>query len=56
MLNDDQIIKIARIMGYDPMKPAELNGYIKKISEMDSWEISKLLFFDAQNEEINSPE
>ena len=56
MLDHDQIIKVAQIMGYDPKKPTELNEYIKKISKMDSWEISKILFFGVKNEEINNRE
>ena len=56
MLDYDQIIKVAQIMGYDPKKPTELNEYIKKISKMDSWEISKILFFGVRNEEINNQE
>ncbi len=43
MLDYDQVIKIAQIMGYDPKKPTELTGYIMKISKMDSWEISRIL-------------
>jgi len=54
MLDYDQVIKIARIMGYDPNKPTELNEYIEKISKMDSWEVSKILFFSEKNEEINN--
>jgi hypothetical protein len=45
----DQIIKVAQIMGYNPQKPTELNEYIKKISKMDSWDISKILFFGVTN-------
>jgi len=56
MLDYDQMIKVAQIMGYDPKKPTELNEYIKKISKMDSWEISKILFFGVNNEEINNQE
>ena len=56
MLDYDQIIKVAQIMGYDPKKPTELNEYIKKISKMVSWEISKILFFGVNNEEINNQE
>ena len=56
MLDYDQMIKVAQIMGYDPKKPTELNEYIKKISKMDSWEISKILFFGVRNEEINNQE
>jgi len=56
MLDYDQMIKVAQIMGYDPKKPTELNEYIKKISKMDSWEISKILFFGVKNEEINNQE
>jgi len=56
MLDYDQMIKVAQIMGYDPKKPTELNEYIKKISKMDSWEVSKILFFGVRNEEINNQE
>jgi hypothetical protein len=54
MLDYDQVMKLAQVMGYDPKKPTELNGYIKKISEMDSWEISKILFFGVKTEDINN--
>lgn len=54
MLDYDQVIKVAQIMGYDPEKPNELNEYIEKISKMDSWEISKILFFGVKKEETNN--
>jgi hypothetical protein len=54
MLDHDQVKKIAQIMGYDPEKPTELNACIKKISEMDSWDISKILFFGVNNQDINN--
>lgn len=44
-LDYDKVIEIANIMGYKPNKPAKLNRYITKISEMDQWDISKILFF-----------
>ena len=56
MLDHDQVMKVAQIMGYDPRKPTELNAYIEKISKMDSWEISKILFFGAKNKEPNNQE
>ena len=43
-------------MGYDPQKPAELDKYVDKISKMDSWEISKILFFGVIDKEINNRE
>ncbi len=54
MLDYDQVIKVAQIMGYDPNKPTELDEYIKKISKMDSWDISRILFFGVKNEETNN--
>jgi hypothetical protein len=44
-LDYDKVIEVARNMGYDPKKPTELEQYIDKISEMDLWDISKILFF-----------
>ncbi len=44
-LDYDEVIEIAQNMGYDPKKPTELNQYINKISKMDLWDISRILFF-----------
>jgi hypothetical protein len=44
-LDYDKIIEIAKIMGYENDNPSELNIIIKKISKMDQWDISKILFF-----------
>jgi len=44
-LDYDKVIEVARNMGYDPKKPTELGQYIKKISKMDLWDISRILFF-----------
>ena len=44
-LDYEKVVEIAQIMGYDPKKPTELNQYINKISQMDLWDISKILFF-----------
>jgi len=50
MLDYDQVIKIAQSMGYDPKNPNDLDEYIKKISKMDVWDISKSLFFSKEDE------
>ncbi len=44
-LDYEKVIEIAQNMGYDPKRPAELNQYIDRISQMDLWDISKILFF-----------
>jgi hypothetical protein len=44
-LDPEKVIEIAQNMGYDPKRPAELNQYIDRISQMDLWDISKILFF-----------
>jgi hypothetical protein len=44
-LDYDKVIEVARNMGYNSKYPKQLNKYIKKISEMDLWDISKILFF-----------
>ena len=44
-LGHDKVIEVAQNMGYDPEKPTELDKYINKISRMDLWDISKILFF-----------
>jgi hypothetical protein len=49
MLDHDRVIEIAQNMGYDPEKPIELHQCIKKISTMDLWDISKILFFGNQS-------
>jgi hypothetical protein len=47
-LDYDKVIEIAQNMGYDPKKPTELKRYINKISKMDYWDISRMLFFGNQ--------
>jgi hypothetical protein len=44
-LDMDRVLEIAQSMGYDPKKPEELNEYLGKISKMDLWDISRILFF-----------
>ena len=44
-LNYDTVLEVAQIIGYDPKEPKELNKYIDIISNMDLWDISKILFF-----------
>jgi hypothetical protein len=44
-LNEDKIIEVAQKMGYDPNKPRELKKYKTMISQMDEWDISRILFF-----------
>jgi hypothetical protein len=44
-LNEDRIIEVAQKMGYDPNKPRELKKYKTMISQMDEWDISRILFF-----------
>jgi hypothetical protein len=45
----DKVIEVAQNLGYDPKKPTELNQYIDKISKMDLWDISKILFFSTKS-------
>jgi hypothetical protein len=47
-LDYDKVIEVAQNMGYNPKKPKELQKYINKISKMDLWDISKILFFGEQ--------
>jgi hypothetical protein len=47
-LDHDKVIEVARNMGYDPKKPTELTEYVNKISKMDLWDISQILFFAAR--------
>jgi hypothetical protein len=44
-LKNDKVMEVAKIIGYDPNKPQELNKYIDIISKMDLWDRSKILFF-----------
>jgi hypothetical protein len=44
-LNENKIIEVAQKMGYDPSKPKELKKYKTMISQMDEWDISRILFF-----------
>ncbi len=44
-LDDDMVLEIAQNMGYDSKKSKELKKYKTQISEMDLWDISKILFF-----------
>ena len=48
-LGYDKVIEVAQNMGYDPKKPDELNEYIRDISKMDLWDISKILFFGKES-------
>ncbi|MCE5261956.1 MAG: hypothetical protein LLG97_00310 [Deltaproteobacteria bacterium] len=52
MLDYDQVMKVAQVLGYDPRKPAELDEYIRIISRMDSWDITRILFFPEENGEM----
>jgi len=45
ILKEGKIIEVAQEMGYDPNKPKELKKYKTIISQMDEWEISRILFF-----------
>jgi len=45
ILKEDKIIEVAQKMGYDPNKPKELKKCKTIISQMDEWEISRILFF-----------
>lgn len=47
-LDHDKVIEVAQNMGYDPKNPAELTECINKISKMDLWDISQILFFGYQ--------
>jgi hypothetical protein len=47
-LGGDKVLEIARNMGYDPKKSKDLKKYKTQISEMDLWDISKILFFGNQ--------
>src|SRR3990172_2554673 len=44
-LNEDEIIEVAQNMGYDPNKPKELIKYKTIISQMNQWDVSRILFF-----------
>jgi hypothetical protein len=44
-LDGGKVLEIAQNMGYDPKKSRELEKYKTEISEMDLWDISKILFF-----------
>jgi hypothetical protein len=44
----EKVIEIAKKMGFNEKKPAELQKYIDEISTMDLWDISRLLFFGHQ--------
>jgi CheY-like chemotaxis protein len=43
--NENEIIEVAQKMGYDPEKPEDFKNFETVISKMDTWDISKILFF-----------
>jgi hypothetical protein len=47
-LDDEKILEVSQYMGYDPQKPAELSKYKNEINKMDTWDISRILFFGNQ--------
>jgi hypothetical protein len=49
ILNEERIIEVAQKMGYNPYKPKELKKYKTIISQMDEWDISRILFFGRGN-------
>lgn len=49
--DDDTVVEIARNMGYDSNDFNELYMYKTKISKMDLWEKSKILFFGKKWEQ-----
>jgi hypothetical protein len=44
-LDDEKVIKIAQMMGYNPKRSECLEKYKDQIFGMDQWDISKILFF-----------
>ena len=44
-MDDDMIVEVAKSLGFDQEKPTEIERYKAQISEMDLWDISKILFF-----------
>ena len=44
-MDDDTIVRVAKSLGYDQEKSTEIEKYKTQISEMDQWDISKILFF-----------
>ncbi len=44
-MDDDVIVEVAKSLGYDPEKSTEIEKYKARISEMNLWDISKILFF-----------
>ena len=44
-MDDDIVLEIAQKMGYATKNLEELRKYKTEISEMDSWDVSKILFF-----------
>ena len=44
-MDDDMIVEVAKSLGFDQEKPTEIEEYKAQISEMDLWDISKILFF-----------
>jgi hypothetical protein len=44
-MDDDMIVEVAKSLGFDQEKPTEIEKYKAQISEMDLWDISKILFF-----------
>ena len=47
-MDNDEVLEVAQIMGYDPKKQTDLNKYINDISKIDEWDISKILFFGKE--------
>jgi hypothetical protein len=46
-MDDNIVLEIARRMGYTTKNLQELKKYKAQISEMDVWDISKILFFGS---------
>lgn len=44
-VDDEKVVEIANIMGYAAKNVEELKTFRALISEMDVWDISKILFF-----------
>jgi hypothetical protein len=44
-VDDDKVLEVAKSLGYDPKKSKGIEEYKTRISELDLWDVSKILFF-----------
>lgn len=57
VLSNDNLLKLAKIMICDVNKdPDALDKFVKIISKMDPWDISKLLFFGTTEQNPSNSE